>query len=43
MIEFNTKWELLMATSVLFTIPMIITFFIGQKQFIGGIVTTGLK
>ncbi|MFU0799817.1 MAG: carbohydrate ABC transporter permease [Xylanivirga thermophila] len=43
MIEFDTKWELLMAASVLFTIPMIITFFVGQKQFIEGIVTTGLK
>lgn len=43
MIEFDKQWELLMAASVLFTIPMIITFFIGQKQFIEGIVTTGIK
>lgn len=41
--EHNQQWELLMAASVLFTIPMIIIFFIGQKQFIEGIVMTGMK
>ncbi|HIW53954.1 MAG TPA: carbohydrate ABC transporter permease [Candidatus Ruthenibacterium merdigallinarum] len=38
------EWDLLMAASTLFTLPLIIIFFIAQKQFIGGISTTsGLK
>lgn len=37
------EWEILMAAATLFTMPLIILFFIGQKQFIGGIATTGLK
>jgi ABC-type glycerol-3-phosphate transport system permease component len=41
--ESSQKWELLMAATVLFTIPMIIVFFIGQKQFMQGIVMTGFK
>ena len=43
MFEMNKQWEVLMAASTLFTIPMIILFFIGQKQFIKGIVMTGFK
>lgn len=43
MFEMNKKWEVLMAASTLFTIPMIIFFFIGQKQFVEGIVMTGVK
>ncbi|MDI3312031.1 MAG: carbohydrate ABC transporter permease [Thermoanaerobacterium sp.] len=41
--QHSQQWELLMAASVLFTIPMIIAFFVGQKQFIQGIVMTGFK
>jgi multiple sugar transport system permease protein len=41
--EHHQQWELLMAASVLFIIPMVIVFFIGQKQFIQGIVMTGFK
>ena len=37
------RWELLFAASVLVTLPMIILFFLAQKQFIQGIATTGLK
>jgi multiple sugar transport system permease protein len=37
------RWELLFAASVLVTLPMIIIFFLAQKQFIQGIATTGLK
>lgn len=37
------RWELLFAASVLVTLPMIILFFVAQKQFIQGIATTGLK
>ncbi|MDQ6673336.1 MAG: carbohydrate ABC transporter permease [Chloroflexota bacterium] len=36
-------WELLFAASVLVTLPMVILFFLAQKQFIQGIATTGLK
>ena len=41
--QFQQQWELLMATTVLFTVPMIIIFFLGQKQFMEGIVMTGFK
>jgi multiple sugar transport system permease protein len=37
------RWELLFAASVLVTLPMMIIFFLAQKQFIQGIATTGLK
>ncbi len=36
-------WELLFAATVVITLPMIIIFFLAQKQFIQGIATTGLK
>ncbi len=41
--EFETQWALLMAASVVFTIPMIILFFFFQRYFIEGIATTGSK
>ena len=37
------RWELLFAASVLVTLPMVIIFFLAQKQFIEGIATTGIK
>ncbi len=37
------KWHLLMAGSVLVTIPLILIFFIGQRYFVKGIVMSGLK
>ena len=40
----NPEWNLLMAASTMFTIPLIIIFFCAQKAFLGGISTTsGLK
>ncbi len=36
-------WNLLMAASVVFTIPIIVAFFFAQKQFIQGIKLTGMK
>lgn len=40
----KTQWELLMAANTVFTVPLIVIFFICQKQFLGGIATTsGLK
>jgi multiple sugar transport system permease protein len=41
--EFETQWALLMAASVIFTVPMILLFFLFQRYFIEGIATTGSK
>lgn len=37
------QWHLMMAGSVLVSIPIIVIFFIGQRYFVKGIVMTGLK
>jgi multiple sugar transport system permease protein len=37
------QWEIIMAASVLVTIPMVILFFIGQRYFMDGIATSGIK
>ena len=42
-VEHETNWALLMAASVVFTLPMIALFFVFQRYFIEGISTTGLK
>ena len=39
----GAQWSLLMAASLLFTLPGLILFFFAQRSFIEGIVTTGLK
>jgi multiple sugar transport system permease protein len=39
----GSKWHLLMASTVLVSIPIIILFFVGQRYFVKGIVMTGLK
>ena len=36
-------WELVMAASVISTVPMILLFFLGQRHFIEGVATTGTK
>ncbi|MBE9222369.1 carbohydrate ABC transporter permease [Cyanobacterium stanieri LEGE 03274] len=41
--QFTSNWSLLMAGVVIATIPVILLFILGQKQFIEGIGTTGLK
>ncbi|WP_219907547.1 carbohydrate ABC transporter permease [Aphanothece hegewaldii] len=41
--EFTNSWSVLMAVVVIVTLPIIILFLFGQKQFIRGIGTTGLK
>jgi len=43
MSEHYTEWDLLMAASVMFTVPVIILFFFAQKHFIEGIALTGIK
>lgn len=39
----GTAWHLLMAASVMATLPLLLVFFAAQKKFIDGIATTGLK
>jgi multiple sugar transport system permease protein len=37
------QWEIVLASSVIVTLPMMALFFLGQRYFIEGIATTGLK
>jgi multiple sugar transport system permease protein len=39
----SVAWNLLMAASVVFTVPIVIAFFFAQRTFIQGIKLTGLK
>jgi len=41
--QFKVEYSLLMAAVVFVTVPSVLIFFLGQKQFIKGIATTGLK
>ncbi|MGF1539306.1 MAG: carbohydrate ABC transporter permease [Pleurocapsa sp.] len=41
--QFTNDWSLLMAAVIIATIPVLVLFLIGQKQFIQGISTTGIK
>ena len=41
--QHSIEWELLMAAATLITLPSIALYFFGQKTFIQGIATTGLK
>jgi len=41
--QFTNDWSLLMAAVIIATIPVLILFLIGQKQFIQGIGSTGIK
>ncbi len=40
---YDTKNNLLMAASVMVTIPCVLVFAVGQKQFIEGVASTGIK
>lgn len=37
------QWEIILAASVIVTLPMIVIFFLGQRYFMEGIATSGLK
>jgi ABC-type glycerol-3-phosphate transport system permease component len=39
----RTRWDLLMAASTIMIVPIVVVFFLAQRYFIQGIVTTGLK
>ena len=41
--QFTNNWPLLMAAVTIATLPVILLFLIGQRQFIRGIATTGIK
>ncbi|BAY83249.1 sugar ABC transporter permease [Calothrix parasitica NIES-267] len=41
--QFTNNWPLLMAAVTIATLPIILLFLIGQRQFIRGIATTGIK
>jgi multiple sugar transport system permease protein len=41
--QFTNNWSLLMAAVAIATIPVVLLFLIGQRQFIQGIATTGIK
>ncbi len=41
--QFTNNWPLLMAAVTIATIPVMFLFLIGQRQFIRGIATTGIK
>ena len=40
---YSAQWQLLMAAAMIALIPVLIIFFVGQKYFVEGIATTGLK
>lgn len=41
--EFTVDWTLLMAAAVIFVLPVVILFFIFQRNFVEGVATAGLK
>lgn len=41
--QVGTEWHLVMAGSVLTTLPLLLVFFFAQKQFIQGVAMTGIK
>ncbi|NTV37257.1 MAG: carbohydrate ABC transporter permease, partial [Anaerolineaceae bacterium] len=41
--QYSGRWTIMMAGTVISVLPMIVIFFIAQKQFIEGIALTGVK
>lgn len=41
--EYGTQWNLMMAASSVFMLPLIVTYYLAQKYYVQGIVFTGLK
>ena len=41
--QFRTQWNLTMAASALFMLPVIILFFLAQPAFVEGVTLTGVK
>ena len=41
--QFHVQWNLTMAASVLFMVPVIVLFFLAQRVFVEGVTLTGVK
>jgi multiple sugar transport system permease protein len=41
--SYGDQTHLLMAAAVLFTLPIVLLFFLAQRTFLQGVATTGLK
>lgn len=41
--QFTNNWPLMMAAVVIATIPVVVLFLVGQRQFIQGVASTGIK
>jgi multiple sugar transport system permease protein len=41
--QFHVEWNMIMAASVLFVLPVIVLFFLAQRAFIEGVTLTGTK
>lgn len=41
--QYKTEWSLLMASSLLVTIPVVVVYFLVQKRFVEGITFSGIK
>lgn len=41
--QFTNSWSLMMAAVVIATVPIVLLFLLGQRQFMQGIATTGIK
>ena len=41
--QYSTEYGLVMAVSVMALLPVLIIFLIGQKQFVQGIASSGIK
>ena len=41
--QFTNNWSLLMAAVVIATVPVVVVFLFGQRQFVQGIAATGIK
>jgi len=41
--RYDTAWGQVMAASTVFTLPVLVLFFVSQRQFVEGITVTGLK
>ncbi|MEA5499914.1 carbohydrate ABC transporter permease [Limnoraphis robusta BA-68 BA1] len=41
--QFTSSWSLMMAAVVISTVPVVVLFLLGQRQFIRGIAATGIK
>ena len=41
--QYKTEWSLLMAASLLVTIPVVVVYFVVQKRFVEGITFSGIK